>query len=90
MDQEQSPYSGRIFDVDDTSGRVITKVNLNEEPSTTFRVSLRLMTDSSYTHGGKVAFITIYLSSCFSMYVFLSHSYLLPSSCVCVADSDRF
>lgn len=90
MDQEQSPYSGSIFDVEDTSGRVITKVNLNEEPSTTFRVSLRLMTDSSYTHGGEVAFITIYLSSCFSCMFFLTHSYLLPSSCVCVADSDRF
>ncbi|XP_046690007.1 protocadherin-15a isoform X2 [Silurus meridionalis] len=38
VDQEQSPYSGSIFDVEDTSGRVITKVNLNEEPSTTFRL----------------------------------------------------
>lgn len=49
MDQEQSPYSGSIFDVELTSGRIITKVNLNEEPSTIFRVSLRLMTDTFYT-----------------------------------------
>ncbi|KAK3573779.1 hypothetical protein QTP86_032950 [Hemibagrus guttatus] len=38
VDQEQSPYSGSIFDVEETSGRVITKVNLNEEPSTIFRL----------------------------------------------------
>ncbi|XP_062851242.1 protocadherin-15a [Trichomycterus rosablanca] len=40
VDQEQSPYSGSIFDVEETSGRVLTKVNLNEEPSTTFRLVL--------------------------------------------------
>ncbi|XP_072534069.1 protocadherin-15a isoform X2 [Salminus brasiliensis] len=38
VDQGQSPYSGSIFDVEETSGRVITKVNLNEEPSAVFRV----------------------------------------------------
>ncbi|MCI4376456.1 hypothetical protein PGIGA_G00188630 [Pangasianodon gigas] len=38
VDQEQSPYSGSIFDVEETSGRVVTKVNLNEEPSTTFKL----------------------------------------------------
>ncbi|XP_042565502.1 protocadherin-15a isoform X2 [Clupea harengus] len=36
VDQEQSPYSGSIFDVEEDTGRIITKVNLNEEPSTTF------------------------------------------------------
>lgn len=71
MDQEQSPYSGSIFDVEETSGRVITKVNLNEEPSTIFRVSFRLITDSSYTHRGNVVFITVYLSlhTSFVLYV---------------------
>ncbi|XP_037394710.1 protocadherin-15a isoform X2 [Pygocentrus nattereri] len=38
VDQEQSPYSGSIFDVQETSGRVVTKVNLNEEPSAVFRL----------------------------------------------------
>ncbi|XP_066534297.1 protocadherin-15a isoform X2 [Hoplias malabaricus] len=38
VDQEQSPYSGSIFDVEETSGRVITKVNLNEEPSAVFKL----------------------------------------------------
>ncbi|XP_055358409.1 protocadherin-15 isoform X2 [Betta splendens] len=38
VDQERSPYSGSIFDVETTSGRVVTKVNLNEEPSVTFKL----------------------------------------------------
>ncbi|XP_049337057.1 protocadherin-15a isoform X3 [Astyanax mexicanus] len=38
VDQEQSPYSGSIFDVEESSGRVVTKVNLNEEPSAVFRL----------------------------------------------------
>ncbi|KAJ8388237.1 hypothetical protein AAFF_G00136080 [Aldrovandia affinis] len=38
VDLEQSPYSGSIFEVEEDSGRVITKVNLNEEPSVTFRL----------------------------------------------------
>lgn len=40
VDLERSPYSGSIFDVEETTGRVITKVNLNEEPSVTFKVSV--------------------------------------------------
>ncbi len=36
---DRSPYSGSIFDVEEETGRVITKVNLNEEPSVTFKVS---------------------------------------------------
>ncbi|KAJ8248370.1 hypothetical protein GJAV_G00241300 [Gymnothorax javanicus] len=38
VDLDQSPYSGSIFDVEEDSGRVITRVNLNEEPSVTFRL----------------------------------------------------
>uniref|UniRef100_A0A8C7YNJ7 Protocadherin-related 15a n=1 Tax=Oryzias sinensis TaxID=183150 RepID=A0A8C7YNJ7_9TELE len=38
VDLERSPYSGRIFDVEEVTGRVITKVNLNEEPSVTFKL----------------------------------------------------
>ncbi|KAG7462930.1 hypothetical protein MATL_G00189940 [Megalops atlanticus] len=38
VDLEQFPYSGSIFDVEEESGRVVTKVNLNEEPSVTFRL----------------------------------------------------
>ena len=39
VDLDRSPYSGSIFDVEEETGRVITKVNLNEEPSVTFKVS---------------------------------------------------
>ncbi|XP_060943392.1 protocadherin-15-like [Limanda limanda] len=38
VDLDRSPYSGSIFDVEEVSGRVITKVNLNEEPSVTFKL----------------------------------------------------
>uniref|UniRef100_A0A8C5I2X1 Cadherin domain-containing protein n=1 Tax=Gouania willdenowi TaxID=441366 RepID=A0A8C5I2X1_GOUWI len=38
VDLERSPYSGSIFDVEEESGRIITKVNLNEEPSVTFKL----------------------------------------------------
>ncbi|KAK1905784.1 Protocadherin-15, partial [Dissostichus eleginoides] len=36
VDLDMSPYSGSIFDVVEETGRIITKVNLNEEPSVTF------------------------------------------------------
>lgn len=39
VDMGRSPYSGSIFDVELQTGRVITKVNLNEQPSVTFQVS---------------------------------------------------
>uniref|UniRef100_A0A3Q1HRH3 Protocadherin-15 n=1 Tax=Anabas testudineus TaxID=64144 RepID=A0A3Q1HRH3_ANATE len=38
VDQERSPYSGSIFDVEKESGKIVTKVNLNEEPSITFKL----------------------------------------------------
>ncbi|XP_035257062.1 protocadherin-15-like isoform X2 [Anguilla anguilla] len=38
VDLDQFPYSGSIFDVEADSGRVVTRVNLNEEPSVTFRL----------------------------------------------------
>ncbi|KAA8583718.1 hypothetical protein FQN60_014926 [Etheostoma spectabile] len=37
VDLDRSPYSGSIFGVEVETGRVITKVNLNEEPSVTFK-----------------------------------------------------
>lgn len=39
VDVAQFPYSASIFDVEEKTGRVITRVNLNEDPSTIFRVS---------------------------------------------------
>uniref|UniRef100_A0A672K407 Protocadherin-15-like n=1 Tax=Sinocyclocheilus grahami TaxID=75366 RepID=A0A672K407_SINGR len=39
VDLEQFPYSTSIFDVEETSGSVLTRVNLNEEPNTKFSVS---------------------------------------------------
>ncbi|NXC25982.1 PCD15 protein, partial [Campylorhamphus procurvoides] len=38
VDVVQFPYSASIFDVEEDSGRVITRVNLNEEPSTVFKL----------------------------------------------------
>ncbi|MGH0173597.1 UNVERIFIED_CONTAM: hypothetical protein FKN15_066041 [Acipenser sinensis] len=38
VDLDKFPYSGSIFDVEVDTGRVITRVNLNEEPSTTFKL----------------------------------------------------
>lgn len=40
VDVVQFPYSASIFDVEEESGRVITRVNLNEEPSTLFKVTV--------------------------------------------------
>lgn len=40
VDGVQSPYPASIFDVEEDSGTVITRVNLNEEPTTIFKVSL--------------------------------------------------
>lgn len=39
VDLDRSPYSGSIFDVEEETGRVVARVNLNEEPSVTFKVS---------------------------------------------------
>uniref|UniRef100_A0A8C8BL89 Protocadherin-15 n=1 Tax=Otus sunia TaxID=257818 RepID=A0A8C8BL89_9STRI len=38
VDVVQFPYSASIFDVEENSGRVVTRVNLNEEPSTVFKL----------------------------------------------------
>lgn len=39
VDLEQFPYSTSIFGVEENSGNVLTRVNLNEEPNTKFSVS---------------------------------------------------
>ncbi|NXY89662.1 PCD15 protein, partial [Alcedo cyanopectus] len=38
VDVVQFPYSASIFAVEEDSGRVVTRVNLNEEPSTVFKL----------------------------------------------------
>uniref|UniRef100_A0A671GCF7 Protocadherin-15 n=1 Tax=Rhinolophus ferrumequinum TaxID=59479 RepID=A0A671GCF7_RHIFE len=38
VDDVQSPYPATIFDVEEDSGTVITRVNLNEEPTTIFKL----------------------------------------------------
>ncbi|XP_026133814.1 protocadherin-15-like isoform X3 [Carassius auratus] len=38
VDQNLSLYSGSIFDVETDTGRIITKVNLNEQPNAVFRL----------------------------------------------------
>ncbi|XP_039627581.1 protocadherin-15b isoform X1 [Polypterus senegalus] len=53
VDLNQFPYSGSIFDVEPDTGRVITRVNLNEEPSTTFKLVI-----IAYDDGEPVKFNT--------------------------------
>uniref|UniRef100_A0A8C2RZG8 Cadherin domain-containing protein n=1 Tax=Capra hircus TaxID=9925 RepID=A0A8C2RZG8_CAPHI len=38
VDDVQFPYPASIFDVEEDSGRIITRVNLNEEPTTIFKL----------------------------------------------------
>lgn len=40
VDQEVHPYSASIFDVEEQTGHVVTRVNLNEEPNLKFSVSV--------------------------------------------------
>ncbi|XP_041426789.1 protocadherin-15 isoform X2 [Xenopus laevis] len=40
VDVVQFPYSASIFDVEENTGRVLTRVNLNEEPSTIFKLGV--------------------------------------------------
>lgn len=40
VDLEQFPYSTSIFDVEENSGNVLTRVNLNEEPNTKFSLTV--------------------------------------------------
>ncbi|XP_053804618.1 protocadherin-15 isoform X8 [Vidua chalybeata] len=53
VDVVQFPYSASIFDVEENSGRVITRVNLNEEPSTVFKLVV-----IAYDDGDPVKFNT--------------------------------
>lgn len=40
VNQEAYPYSASIFDVEEQTGNVVTRVNLNEEPNLKFSVSM--------------------------------------------------
>ncbi|XP_060097226.1 protocadherin-15 isoform X3 [Heteronotia binoei] len=53
VDVFQFPYSASIFDVEEDSGRVVTRVNLNEEPSTLFKLVV-----IAYDDGDPVKFNT--------------------------------
>uniref|UniRef100_A0A452IYD2 Protocadherin-15 n=1 Tax=Gopherus agassizii TaxID=38772 RepID=A0A452IYD2_9SAUR len=53
VDVIQFPYSASIFDVEENSGRVVTRVNLNEEPSTIFKLVV-----IAYDDGDPVKFNT--------------------------------
>ncbi|XP_061229803.1 protocadherin-15 isoform X1 [Neopsephotus bourkii] len=53
VDVVQFPYSASIFDVEEDSGRVVTRVNLNEEPSTVFKLVV-----IAYDDGDPVKFNT--------------------------------
>uniref|UniRef100_H9GAU8 Protocadherin-15 n=1 Tax=Anolis carolinensis TaxID=28377 RepID=H9GAU8_ANOCA len=53
VDVVQFPYSASIFDVEEDTGRVVTRVNLNEEPSTLFKLVI-----IAYDDGDPVKFNT--------------------------------
>ncbi|NXH54740.1 PCD15 protein, partial [Rhabdornis inornatus] len=53
VDVVQFPYSASIFDVEENSGRVVTRVNINEEPSTVFKLVV-----IAYDDGDPVKFNT--------------------------------
>ncbi|XP_048362992.1 protocadherin-15 isoform X3 [Sphaerodactylus townsendi] len=53
VDVVQFPYSASIFDVEEDSGRVVTRVNLNEEPSMLFKLVV-----IAYDDGDPVKFNT--------------------------------
>ncbi|XP_060538259.1 protocadherin-15 isoform X1 [Pantherophis guttatus] len=53
VDVVRFPYSASIFDVEEESGRVVTRVNLNEEPSTLFKLVV-----IAYDDGDPVKFNT--------------------------------
>ncbi|XP_038629350.1 protocadherin-15b isoform X4 [Scyliorhinus canicula] len=40
VDMTEFPYSASIFEVEEDTGRVLTRVNLNEEPSTIFKLAI--------------------------------------------------
>ncbi|GCB74376.1 hypothetical protein scyTo_0003466 [Scyliorhinus torazame] len=40
VDITEFPYSASIFEVEEDTGRVLTRVNLNEEPSTIFKLAI--------------------------------------------------
>lgn len=62
VDLDMSPYSGSIFDVEEETGRVITKVNLNEEPSVTFKVSGSDTGDNSQRQAAAICKVSAALS----------------------------
>uniref|UniRef100_A0A8C2PLZ0 Protocadherin-15 n=1 Tax=Cyprinus carpio TaxID=7962 RepID=A0A8C2PLZ0_CYPCA len=65
VDQDLSLYSGSIFDVETDTGRVITKVNLNEQPNAVFRLNF----SNVYTvFNRKLTFMSQYLH-CLSFFL---------------------
>uniref|UniRef100_A0A8C2HV29 Protocadherin-15 n=1 Tax=Cyprinus carpio TaxID=7962 RepID=A0A8C2HV29_CYPCA len=63
VDQDLSLYSGSIFDVETDTGRVITKVNLNEQPNAVFRLVV-----IAYDEGEPVKMNTLFTLSFFLVY----------------------
>ncbi|GAA6068929.1 protocadherin-15b isoform X1 [Tachysurus ichikawai] len=40
LDVEQFPYSASIFEVEEDTGNILTRVNLNEDPNTKFTLMI--------------------------------------------------
>lgn len=71
LDEEAHPYSASIFGVEERTGRVVTRVNLNEEPNLKFTVG-RSRPGRQRVGGWKA--------------VFCSGHPTLMGICVCVSD----
>uniref|UniRef100_A0A7N4P4Q0 Protocadherin-15 n=1 Tax=Sarcophilus harrisii TaxID=9305 RepID=A0A7N4P4Q0_SARHA len=52
VEDKQYPYPASIFDIEEYSGRVITRVNLNEEPSTIFKLEVVAFDDGEPVMSG--------------------------------------
>ncbi|XP_044516266.1 protocadherin-15 [Gracilinanus agilis] len=52
VEDRQYPYPASIFDVEEDTGRVITRVNLNEEPTTIFKLEVVAFDDGEPVMSG--------------------------------------
>uniref|UniRef100_A0A5F8GV29 Protocadherin-15 n=1 Tax=Monodelphis domestica TaxID=13616 RepID=A0A5F8GV29_MONDO len=52
VEDRQYPYPASIFDIEEDTGRVITRVNLNEEPSTIFKLEVVAFDDGEPVMSG--------------------------------------
>lgn len=75
VDVVQFPYSASIFDVEENSGRVVTRVNLNEEPSTVFKVQIQLQCQEMFPKFAGIPFAIMVLLCLFFLLIVRSQNH---------------